>query len=341
MVLILNESEIRELVDVDQARTSVADAFRALHRGEATLASVISLPFTHPRGVAHIKAGHLHDDAVWTAKISGDFYPDDGSGTRHSGLMLVLSASDGDLVGVLVDNGYLTELRTGAAGAIASDLLARRDARTVAIIGAGSQARYQLDALVKVRSIETVHVASRSLDRAQGFVDEIESSYGFPAHLCDSVESAVRGVDIVVTTTSSSTPLVEADWLDAGTHVTAVGSDEPTKQELAPEVLARADVVAVDDRGQAARLGELHHAIESGLRDDAEVVTLGELLEGDAAGRTGAKDVTVADLTGVGVQDAAIAALVVREAIRQQTVHLHVRDDEPKVGGPSQRSSAD
>jgi ornithine cyclodeaminase len=124
MVLILSESEIRGLVDVDRARTAVADAFRALHRDEATLASVISLPFAHPRGVAHIKAGHLHDDAVWTAKVSGDFYPDDGSGTRHSGLMLVLSASEGDLVGVLVDNGYLTELRTGAAGAIASDLLA-------------------------------------------------------------------------------------------------------------------------------------------------------------------------------------------------------------------------
>jgi ornithine cyclodeaminase/alanine dehydrogenase-like protein (mu-crystallin family) len=341
MVLILTESEIRGLVDVDRARTSVADAFRALHRGEATLASVISLPFVHPRGVAHIKAGHLHDDSVWTAKVSTDFYPDDGSGTRHGGLMLVLSASDGDLVGVLVDNGYLTELRTGAAGAIASDLLARRDARTAAIIGAGSQARYQLDALLKVRSIETVHVASRSLHRAQAFVHEIESSYGIPAHLCDSVESAVRGVDIVVTTTPSSTPLVEADWLDAGTHITAVGSDEPTKQELAPDVLARADVIAVDDRGQAARLGELHHAIEQGLREEADAVTLGELLEGDARGRIGAKDVTVADLTGVGVQDAAIAAFVVREATRQQAVHLHVRDDEGKVGGLSPTSPAD
>jgi ornithine cyclodeaminase len=120
----------------------------------------------------------------------------------------------------------------------------------------------------------------------------------------------VRGVDIVVTTTPSAR-LVEADWLDAGTHVTAVGSDEPTKQELAPDVLARADVIAVDDRAQAARLGELHHAIEQGLLDETDAVTLGELLEGDARGRIGAEDVTVADLTGVGVQDAAIAAIVV------------------------------
>jgi ornithine cyclodeaminase/alanine dehydrogenase-like protein (mu-crystallin family) len=325
LMLILNESEIRELVDADGARTAVADAFRALHRGEATLADVISLPFTRPTGAAHIKAGHLHDDAVWTAKVSADFYPDDGSATCHSGLMLVLSAFDGSLVGVLVDNGYLTELRTGAAGAIAADLLARENAGTVAIIGAGSQARYQLDALRRVRSIEKVHVASRSPERAWTFADQIESSYGLSAQLCDSVEHAVRGADIVVTTTPARAPLVEADWLGAGTHVTAVGSDEPSKQELAPDVLARADVIAVDDRSQAARFGELHHAIERGLRSEEDVVTLGELLEGEAQGRVGAEDVTVADLTGVGVQDAAIAALVAREAMRANAVHLDSR----------------
>jgi ornithine cyclodeaminase len=324
-MMILTESEIRELVDADRARGAVADAFRALHRGEATLADVISLPFTGPTGAAHIKAGHLHDDAVWTAKVSADFYPDDGSATRHSGLMLVLSAFDGSLVCLLVDNGYLTELRTGAAGAIAADLLARHDAGTAAIIGAGSQARYQLDALLRVRSIEKVHVASRSPERARDFADQIETSYGLSAQLFDSVEHAVRGVDIVVTTTPARTPLVDADWLGAGTHVTAVGSDEPSKQELAPNVLARADVIAVDDRGQAARLGELHHAIESGVCDEEDVVTLGELLEEDAQGRVGADDVTVADLTGVGVQDAAIAALVVREAIGAQAVHTDSR----------------
>src|SRR5262249_38773279 len=113
-MIILSESEIRELVDVDSARAVVDDAFRALHRGEATLANVISFPFVDPTGVVHIKAGHLHDDAVWTVKLSGDFYPGDGSPTRHSGLMLVLSALDGSPVAMLVDNGYLTELRTGA-----------------------------------------------------------------------------------------------------------------------------------------------------------------------------------------------------------------------------------
>src|SRR2546427_810657 len=277
-MLILNESEIRALVDAEMARTAIEGAFRALHRGEATLASVISLPFRRPEGVAHIKAGHLHDDGVWTVKVSTDFDPGDGGAIRHSGLMLVISAIDGTLVGVLGDNGFLTELRTGAAGAVAADLLARRDVTTAAIVGAGSQARYQLEALLHVRRIDCVRVASRSPERARAFVEEIVS-LGVSGLLCDSVQEAVRGAGIVITTTPSTAPLLEAAWLDAGTHVTAVGSDDPGKQELSPVVLARAGVVAVDDRRQAASFGELHHAIEAGTRTEEDVVTIGELLE--------------------------------------------------------------
>lgn len=324
-MVILSEAEIRELVDVDGARKAVEGAFRALHNGQATIASVISLPFANPRGAVHIKAGHIHEDAVWTAKLSGDFYSDDGAPTQHSGLMLVSSSMDGRLIGLLVDNGYLTELRTGAAGAVAVEVLARDDAAKVAIVGAGSQARYQLEALLKVRAITEVHVASRSPDRAAAYVTHIENTHGLSAQLFETVEDAVRDVDIVITTTPSSSPVVEAEWLSPGTHVTAVGSDEPTKQELAPEVLARAGVIAVDDLRQAAQLGELHHAIERGIVEEGDVVTLGQLLENEVPGRTAVDEITVADLTGVGVQDAAIAALAIREALGDQTSQLKTR----------------
>jgi ornithine cyclodeaminase/alanine dehydrogenase-like protein (mu-crystallin family) len=326
-MMILTESEIRSLVDADRARIAITGAFRALHRGEATLPNVISVPFRAPEGIAHIKAGHLHGDAVWTVKISADFDPGDGGPTRHSGMMLVVSATDGRLAGVLLDNGFLTELRTGAAGAIAADLLARDDVTAVAIIGAGSQARYQLAALLNVRRIDSVRVASRTPERARAFVDEIQATHGLSARLCDSIEDAVRGAGIVVTTTQSTSPLIEADWLEEGTHVTAIGSDEPSKQELAPAVLGRAGVVAVDDRSQTARFGELHHAIESGDRSEKDVVTLGEVLEGVAAGRSSDDEITVADLTGVGVQDAAIAALVMRRAVAGQVELLESRSE--------------
>jgi ornithine cyclodeaminase len=326
-VIILSESEIRGLIDAGAARLAIASAFRALHRGEATLPDVISVPFRAPEGVAHIKAGHLHEDAVWTVKISADFDPGAGGATRHSGMMLVVSATDGSLGGVLLDNGFLTELRTGAAGAVAAELLARPDVTTAAIVGAGSQARFQLAALLEVRRIDSVRVASRSPERARAFVDEIEATHGLSARLCDSVEEAVRGAGIVVTTTQSTSPLLEPDWLEEGAHVTAVGADEPGKQELAPGVLARAAVVAVDDRSQTARFGELHHAIETGDRSQEDVVTLGELLDGAAEGRGSADEITVADLTGVGVQDAAIAALVMRRAVARQAGQLETRSE--------------
>jgi ornithine cyclodeaminase/alanine dehydrogenase-like protein (mu-crystallin family) len=281
-MVILEEDAIRSLSDVTRAREVIRDAFHAQHRGEATLPSIISLPFRDPEGLAHIKVGHVHADRTWTVKVSADFFPGNGEPTRHSGMMVVLSAEDGGLVAVLRDNGYLTELRTGAAGALAADLLARADARTVTIIGAGSQARYQLEAL--------------------------------SAQLFDTVHEAVAGADVVVTTTQSTAPLVRAEWLAPGAHVTAVGSDEPSKWELDPDVLARASVVAVDDRKQTSSYGELHHALEARAIEASSVVTLGELIAGAAPGRTGDDDVTVADLTGVGIQDAAIAAFVVRAA---------------------------
>jgi ornithine cyclodeaminase len=321
-VLILQEQEIRELVDAEAARVAMADAFRALHLGAATLASVISLPFGDPVGVAHIKAGHVHSDAVWTAKVSADFYPGNGNATVHSGLMLVLSSVDGSLAGVLLDNGYLTEIRTGAAGALAADMLSRSDSTTVAIVGAGNQARYQLEALLKVRPIEDVRIASRTRTRADAFAKEVAETHGLPARVQNSIRDAVRGADIVLTTTPSTEPLLEADWLEPGVHITAVGSDEPTKQELDPAVLARADVVAVDDVGQAARIGELHHAVDAGVRSETQVVTLGGLAAGAAVGRSRDEDTTVADLTGVGVQDAAIAALVLRRAVEAESARL-------------------
>jgi ornithine cyclodeaminase/alanine dehydrogenase-like protein (mu-crystallin family) len=315
-MLILNEQEIRDLAGAGNAREVVQEAFRALHRGAATLPAVISVSFRSPEGLAHIKAGHLHDDAVWTVKVATDIEPEDGGPTLHNGLMAVISVADGALAALLLDNGYLTDLRTGAAGGVAADLLAREDASTVAIVGAGKQARFQLEALLRVRPITMLRVASRSPARALAFAEEAGTRWSLATQVCTSVEEAVRGADVVITTTPSTSPLVRADWLGPGVHVTAVGSDEPIKQELHPEVLGRADVIAVDDVAQASHSGELHHALAAGTAEEERVVTLGQLLEQVGDGRTRPEDITVADLTGVGVQDAAIAAFVVREAER-------------------------
>ena len=129
------------------------------------------------------------------------------------------------------------------------------------------------------------------------------------------MEEAVAGADVVVTVTASREPLVRADWLAPGAHVTAVGSDGADKQELDPTVLGRADLVVADSRAQCARIGEIHHALDAGVIEELEIVELGEITAGRRAGRTSNDERTVADLTGVGVQDVAAAALVLQNAV--------------------------
>jgi ornithine cyclodeaminase len=206
-----------------------------------------------------------------------------------NGLFLVFSAQTGILAAILFDNGYLTELRTGAAGALAAELLAPATIEQAAIVGAGGQARYQLEALLGVRRPQRIVVASRS--GADRYAAEMRELHGVEVDVAADIETAVRGSQLVVTTTPSREPVVRADWVQPGTHITAMGSDFSEKQELETAVLALAD-------------GSI--ALEN-------VVALGAIVNG-APGRTSASQITVADLCGVGVQDAAVAADVMRRA---------------------------
>jgi len=185
-------------------------------------------------------------------------------------------------------------------------------AAQAAIIGAGGQARYQLQALLGVRRPDRVVVASRS--GAEQYAREMRELHEVDVLVAPDIETAVRRSQLVVTTTPSRSPLVRAEWLQTGVHITAMGSDFPEKQELEAAVLERADVVVADHPPVAAANGELHHALEAGVLRLEDVVPLGALVTGDAQGRRADDDVTVADLCGVGAQDAAIAAEVVRRA---------------------------
>jgi ornithine cyclodeaminase len=198
---------------------------------------------------------------------------------------------------------------------VAASHLAPEEVRTVAVIGTGAQAGYQLDALAIVRpGYATVRVWGRDPEHAAVCVQDLRARPGVPERcafeLSASVEDAVDGADVVITCTASRTSLVEGGWLKAGAHVTAVGSDATDKQELDPSVLSRADLMVVDSRTQCARIGELHHALEAGAIDEHETIELGEICMLAHPGRTSADQLTVCDLTGVGVQDVAAANVV-------------------------------
>jgi ornithine cyclodeaminase len=315
-VRFLTEPEVRALISLDEARLAVRDAFVALHRGHATNTTVLEVRLPHNGGELHGKGAFIHGSSFFTVKMATGFPANVGSGLpESSGLSMMFDASTGLLATILFDNGYLTQLRTGAAGALAAELLAREDASTVAMIGAGLQARYQLGALLAVRDIGRVVVVSRSRERAEQFAQEMRRTYSVQVDVAGSVESAVAAADIVVTTTPSEQPLVLAGWVRPGTHITAVGSDFPGKQELDVELVGGADLVVADEFVVGKAVGEISHALARGAIRPEQVVSLGAVAAGDHPGRRAAGEVTIADLTGIGAQDAAVSNVVAARSL--------------------------
>jgi len=295
-------------------------AFVAHSSGRAEVPGVIHLDVPESRGEIHVKAGHLHGVPYYAVKAASGFYG--AEAPAIDGLVMVFDARDGSPAAFLLDGGYLTDLRTGAAGGVAARHLAPERIERVAIIGTGAQARHQLDALAEVRSGFTeVRVWGRNADHASRAAGDLQVRMGAGCAVAAvaSVREAVEGADVIVTCTAAREPLVEAGWLAPGAHVTSVGSDGAGKQELDPEIVRRADVLVVDSLDQCLALGELQHAPEHADR----AVELGRLCAGEAGGRTGEAQLTVCDLTGVGVQDVAVAnAVMAALGERGETIEL-------------------
>jgi ornithine cyclodeaminase len=319
-VLVLREPEIRALLDPASCLQAVEAAFGAYSTGRAQLPAVINLEIPENRGEIHVKAGHLMHGSHYAVKIASGFYDNPAQGLpQNDGMVLVFDARTGVPAALLLDNGFITDLRTGSAGGVAAKHLARRDARIVGVVGCGVQARCQLEALALVRPFREARIYGRRPEKARACTEELAGWPGMPEGCrfaaVGTVREAVEGADIVVTVTASREPLVRAEWLAPGTHVTAVGSDGPDKQELYPEVLARADRLVADSRSQCLRLGEIHHAVASGAIPESKVeAELGEITAGLKPGRRSEREITVCDLTGVGVQDVAAAALLMERA---------------------------
>ena len=319
-VRILREDDVRASIDMAACIEACDRAFAAYSRGGAELPGVIHLDVPEHSGEIHVKAGHLHDAPFYAVKVASGFPGNVELGRpANDGMVIVFDAQTGVPAALLLDNGFLTDLRTGAAGGVAAKYLAPQQVSTVAVIGTGVQAGYQLDALALVRpGFTSVRVWGRDAGHAAACVADLGARAGLPEgcryEVAGSVEQAVDGADVVITCTASRTALLRPDWLKLGAHVTALGSDGANKQELDPTVLTRAALLVVDSREQCARIGELHHALQAGLIDARETVELGEICGRSHLGRTSPNQLTVCDLTGLGVQDAAAANFVMANA---------------------------
>ncbi|MDH5589247.1 MAG: ornithine cyclodeaminase family protein [Gemmatimonadota bacterium] len=308
-ILTYQEEEIRAAVTDADALAGAEAAFRALAGNAVTLPPPVGLDIPAVRGEVHVKGAYVQGAPVFAFKVASGFYANTGRGLPSgSGLVLVFDAQTGFPLGLLADNGYLTDLRTAAAGALAVRHLAAERPLEVAVLGTGVQGRMQLRLMRRVREFSRVRAWSPSPDRRHAFAEEASRELGVPVTAVESPEGAVAGADLVVTATPSREPLVQAEWLSPGVTVVALGSDGPEKQELHPRVLVTADKVVTDLTTQCVRLGELHHAVAAGAMEAADVYgELGPIVAGDLPGRESAHEIIVCDLTGVGVQDAAIA----------------------------------
>jgi ornithine cyclodeaminase len=308
-LVVLRESEIRSLLDPASCIAAVEQAFTAYATGGAELPGVIHLDVPEHRGEIHIKAGHLHGANWYACKFASGF------AGRNDGVVLAFDARTGAPAGILFDGGYLTDLRTAAAGAVAARHLALPVVHTVAILGTGIQSRMQPQLLRSVRPFESVRLWGRRRDAAEAAAKDIGAT------VADTVEAAVDGAQVVITATASRSPFVRAEWLAPGALVIAVGSDGPNKQELDVAVLARSDRIVADSLPQCARLGEIHHALDAGVIQPDAVTELGQITSGRAPGRRTPTEMIVCDLTGVGVQDVAAAALVMTRALATRDLY--------------------
>lgn len=314
---VFSEEDIRRVVDDAAALSSAERAFSALARGEALVPPPLGVDLPGAGGEIHLKGAYLEGAPIFAFKVATGFYGNAALGLpTGAGLVLVFDARTGFPLALLADNGYLTDVRTAAAGALATRLLAPDRPLAVAVLGSGVQARLQLRSMSRVRPIASVRVWSPRVASRAAYAVEMREVLETDVLPADSIEEAVAEADLLVTATPSRRPLIAAPLVRPGVTVIALGSDGPEKRELDPGVLARADKVVTDRTEQCARLGELHHALEAGLMRAEDVhAELGDILIGARPGREDDRETIVCDLTGVGAQDAAIAEVALRALI--------------------------
>ena len=316
---ILGLSQIKGSIDVPELITELEEGYALYSEGKVEVPPVGFLHFQDPPGDVHIKYGYIKGDAVYVIKMASGFH-DPGLGiTASDGLLLVFSQKTGKLESILLDECYLTDVRTAVGGAVAAKHLAPRTVTGIGIVGTGVQARMQLEMLPHAVDCHRVLLWGRNQERVDRLIAEIREDATFwptefEVHGTTDMDHLTSNSNLIVTTTAAKAPLIRAEQIGPGTHITAMGSDDDGKQELDPRLLQKADLVVADSRPQCLRYGEISHAIKQRLIEEEDILELGEVIRDPTLGRTSEEQITVVDQTGVAVQDIQIAKMVSRLA---------------------------
>ena len=310
MTVIINQSQISEALKEIDIISAIEKGFIEYSNGNSVVPPVAELLFDNPKGDVHIKYGYIKDDDYYVVKIASGFYENSKLGIPSSqGLMLLFNQKTGQLVSVLLDEGFLTDVRTAVAGAIAAKYFAPKKPEAIGIIGTGIQAKYQLEYLQHITDCRTVWIWGRNIDHAKQFKSSL-STGSWTVHIGQTPSEIAKQCKLIVTTTPAEESLLKVCDILPGTHITAVGSDTSIKQELDSQILADADIVISDSIAQSRSRGEIYQARQNSLIADDHVIELGMALQHNKYQRQNDKQITVVDLTGVAVQDIMIAKAV-------------------------------
>ncbi|MCG3211725.1 MAG: Delta(1)-pyrroline-2-carboxylate reductase [Anaerolineae bacterium] len=314
-LLLLNEDELRQTINLSEAVTVIEAAFVASAQGQINNPGSFTLALPNVQGVVKVKGTHLNDAPYYVIKIDNQFLNNPTINLPvNSELILVLDAATGFPAAILLDNGYLTHVRTGAVGALATEYLANKHSKIVTMVGCSSQAYAQLKALITLRTVERVIVWCNPPHEADVFARRLVEDHDVDVALESSLAEAVTGGDIIIAATDSREPWLKADWLKPGLHITCLSSS--TSRQLQPEVLRKADVLVVDSLEHTDSRGEAYHAITAGAITSGHIHgELSSLIQNTMTGRTRPDQITLADLTGLDWQDTVIATLALDKAL--------------------------
>jgi len=316
MATIINLKEIKAIIkNVDVIR-AMEEGFVQYSNGNTVVPPVGELLFEKPKGDAHIKYGYIKNDDFYVIKIASGFYDNTKFGIPSSqGLMLLFSQKTGVPKAVLLDEGYLTDIRTAAAGALSAKYFAPKVIKAIGIVGTGIQAKLQLQYLQEHTPCTKVWVWGRNHKNAEIFAKELEVD--FDIHIAETISELAKNCNVIVTTTPSELALLKADDIQKGTHITAVGSDTERKQELESKLLKKADIIIADSIPQSKSRGEIYRAVTDGEISEDTVIELGTAIQNSELQRTNDHQITIVDLTGVAVQDIMIAKAVYNGYIKK------------------------
>lgn len=313
MTKVFTRAEIEAVLPRVDVTEAVANGFVAFSQGKVEVPPVGELLFPDDHGEMHIKYGAIRGDDVFVVKLATGFFNNPAIGLPpFSGCMIVASQKTGMIEAVLLEEGQLTNHRTAAAGAVAARALAPKSLSAIGIVGSGTQARLQADYLRRVTECRNLLIWGRADDATARAASDIEAM-GFKVTIARSLDELCEQARLIVTTTPAEEPLLVPSMIRPGTHITAMGSDTAEKTEIAPALLEVADLVVVDSLAQSAHRGEVYRARKAGYLRQKNVAELGAVIDGRAPYRTSDEQITLADLTGVAVQDIAIAKAVMRE----------------------------